>query len=477
MGIQIVPNGGRIKSAAVGLNVFNADGENLQERMRRLRKEPPRELLEAFFPSDRARLRQMMEGVGFYRPMLKTDQGMGGNFLPFYIDPSARTTDLSFRTIVKEEGLAIPELYLDHNAGAVRELQEAFRRMDFRETYRVLEPMLKQSREASKGRTPFFLIRPALLSSPVVFGTDITEKVTREVGTLLCRVQGLATEMANLIPQCDYLYFLADVFVTTDSEVVVERLHFPDVGFFMTELSLGDSIAQEVQKVVRGIQDQVFEKALGRIRSRVVYIITRDEVLERNEDVLEILEIQSISRKLSEAGIQVGVRGVSQAGEIPTGATCLLLNVAEYGSSLLERYSRRELTCYPSPYLQMASRELNGLRESTVPSQHTRNFLSLIGCNPTNDQTAEGVVSQIDTLLSRHEGIISDFLHVDVNGQESVPVHRKVHHSWKRVANRVDDPDHVVLKIREIPITTRNSMITSQTGPRVHVFRFTFTAE
>ena len=475
--MKIVPVGGRIKSAAVGLDVFSQGvGDNLQQRMRDLRKHPPRELLEAFFPSDRTRLRQMMEGIGFYRPVLKTDQGMGGNFLPFYIDPKLPVTNLSTRTIVREEGLAIPELYLNHDVSAVRELQEAFRKLNFREVDRILQPLLVHSREAEKGRTPFFLIRPAQLSSPIVFGVDIVEKVTKEVGKLLCQVKARAEEMAAHTPHQGHLYFLADVFITTDGEIAVERLHFPDVGFFMTELDLAGTIAEEVQGVVRDIRDHVFTRVLDRLDTRVVYIITRDEVLERSEDVLEILEIQSISRILRDRGFEIVVKSTNCVCDIPFGATCLLFNIPE-SAGLLERYDRRMLHCYPNPYLQLASREVTGLRESIVPAKHVRNFLGLTGCNPGSDQAAEGIVSQIDTLLTRHGGITSDYLHVEVDGRESIPVHRKIHHSWKRVANRVKDPSQAVLKIREIPLTSKNSMVTSQTGPRVHVFRFTFTAE
>ena len=106
----MVPVGGRIKSAGVGLDIFVSNGENFQTQMKKARENPPIEILNAFFPSDNSRMKQMMKGIGFYRPMLKTDQGMGGNFLPFYINEALDTTDLSQRQIVREEGLIIPEL-------------------------------------------------------------------------------------------------------------------------------------------------------------------------------------------------------------------------------------------------------------------------------------------------------------------------------------------------------------------------------
>ena len=483
--MKLVPVGGRIKSAAVGLNVFAQGSENFQVQMKKIREKPPVEILSAFFPSDRNRMKQMMQGIGFYRPMLKTDQGMGGNFLPFYIDPALESTDLSQRQIACEEGLIIPELYLEHDPGTLRELRQTFQAMDLRNTDRILAPLLSQSREAEKGRTPFFFIRPALLSSPVVFGNDIVQKVIEAVERLLDRVMDLAEEKANqsLNSNGRPLYFLADVFVNVDREVSVEKLHFPDVGFFMTELELKGSIASETQDVVRQIEDQVFKRVLELINSRVVYIVTRDEVLHKREDVLEILEIRSISRRLEEHGVKVEVRSMNQVVEIPTGATCLLMNL-DYNNGhgcLLERHGRGDLVCHPSPYLQLASRELTGLRETTIPSQFMGKFFNLIDCNPDSNQATESVVSKVDASLTRHGGITSELLHVDVNGKETVPVHRRIHHSWKQLVKKVNrhrgeaNLETVTVKIRELPITSRNSLLTSTTGPRVHVFRFTFT--
>src|SRR3989344_1550689 len=405
--MRLVPVGGRIKSASVGLNVFAPGDDNFQAQMKKTRDNPPMPILSAFFPSDRNRMKQMMQGIGFYRPMLKTDQGMGGNFLPFYVNPTLGMTDLSQRQIVQEEGLIIPELYLEHDPRVLQELRETFQRLDLRNTDRILGPLLTQSREAEKGRTPFFLIRPALTSSPVIFGRDITEKVTDKV----------------------------DAFITMDGEVTIEKLHFPDVGFFITELSLDNSIAREVQGVVNGILSDVFNHVQGLLSSPIVHIITRDEVLARQEDVLEIFEIQSISRRLENLGFGVKVVGASQAGEIPKGATCLILNLIDHGPVLLERFRRGEITCYPSPYLQLAARQLTGFRGGGVPSHFMDKFIGLIDCSPKEHEDAETVVSKVDARLSK-DGVVSELLHVEVNG-EIVPVHRRIHHSWKQLVKRV----------------------------------------
>ena len=108
--MKLVRVGGRVKSAAVGLDRLfaNSDSPGFEKYLSNLRENPPRELLEAFFPSNQGRLKQLMRGVGFYRPVLKTDQGMAGNFIPFYIDSKRKETDLSIRTIVKYELIALP---------------------------------------------------------------------------------------------------------------------------------------------------------------------------------------------------------------------------------------------------------------------------------------------------------------------------------------------------------------------------------
>ena len=70
--MKLVRVGGRVKSAAVGLDRLfaNSDSPGFEKYLSNLRENPPRELLEAFFPSNQGRLKQLMRGVGFYLPLL-----------------------------------------------------------------------------------------------------------------------------------------------------------------------------------------------------------------------------------------------------------------------------------------------------------------------------------------------------------------------------------------------------------------------
>lgn len=497
--IKIIPIGGRIKSAAVGLNHFiRINGDSLEDSLRNLRKNPSKELLSSFFPSDLNRLKQMMRGIGFYRPVLKTDQGMAGNFLPFYIDKNLQKTDFTVKSIAKEEGLIIPELYLEHDSEKLKLIQESFSNLDLIETHKIIEPLLKESREADKGRIPFFFVRPAILSSPIIFGNDVLGKVNTAVLSFLEEIELEARSVAEKnsfkFSESNILYFQADVFITKDFEVMVEKINFPDVGLFFTEIETEPgSIAEKIQGITLKIRPEIINRIVD-LGNKIVYFITRDEVLEKSEDVLELLELKSISKELEKRGLEVKIKSLKTIDTIPTGSTCLLMNLAyqnnnsDLSTSLLNRYNNGELLCYPNPFIQMVSKRKTGITEHEMSPEVMIKFFDLINYDPKNNTDNENVLKQIDEMLTE-EGITAKLLHINIDNCEIVSVHREVHHSWKQLSNRInkhkaefsgnlnnDSGFHpeITVSIRELPITHDNSLVDSNTGPRLCSFRFTF---
>src|SRR5437762_3295422 len=124
----ILPFGGRIKSASIGLDHLYADITEVDTTIKELRQDPPKEFCAAFFPRTGKDLKQALRGVGFFRPSLKTDQGMPGNFFPFSIDLNRQTSDLSRRVVAREEGLAIPEGWFRDRNGLTERVQTSFRK-------------------------------------------------------------------------------------------------------------------------------------------------------------------------------------------------------------------------------------------------------------------------------------------------------------------------------------------------------------
>jgi len=487
--MHILPIGGRIKSASVGLNHLYAPGVDVDQEITRLRRDPLPEMSMAFFPRTGHELKRVLKGIGFFRPTLKTDQGMAGNFLPFFIDPNLERTDLSVRRIAYEEGLAIPEPWMidringhwlnpprdyKENWERIDEVQRSFLNLNLEATYHMIEEM--EVRRAEKGRLPFFFIRPAMPDRPIVIGQDIVQKVEASVRTFL-EATGFSR---NLI------YCQPDVFLLTDGSVVVERINCPDVGMFFSRNNPkvgdvfsayvhvdGSAILPTVQKIVEETRDVVVERIIE-MMGKSITIVTRDEVRANDEDVLECGEIRAIGQGLMFRGARVRVVGVSQVASLEVGSRLLLLNLNwrrndRAMSALLWRRNKGEVECFPDPYLQMMCERASGLPEVEIAptNPHRASFLQLAASRPSSE------VRQRLLHLIEKKGITGDIIHA-VLASETIPIFRQSLHSWRHFAIRAARPENKDgnILLRSIPARPDNLLLTSTTGPRLHAFRF-----
>jgi len=482
--MSIVPIGGRIKAASIGLDhLYAANGVSVDQHIAELRRVPLDEFRTAFFPRTGRAFDQAIRGVGFYRPSLKTDQGMGGNFLPFTIDPDLEETDLSCRAIGCEEGFAIEEAWNTDSNGSAHEVRDAFRGFDLERTHAVLQRL--ETRRAEKGRLPFFFIRPAIPERPIVFGKDILGRVDLAVKHAIkmrigdAEVQELyrggSLRPANLI------YCQPDVFVLTDGTVAVEKINCPDVGFFLAAIDTeGSRILPQVRSIMEGMRAKVVERIIERMGKNIT-IVTRDEVLGQQEDVLELREIAVLLRALKKHGAKAGVIPVSGVGSVPNGTALLLLNLdyrSESTEYLLRRHSAGEVECFPNPYLQMECQRATELTETMLDLKDKlhQQFFDLARSQPSGESGTCDVLRLIDRALTR-SGNESDIIHA-VLETEVVPVFRKSLHSWRQFAARAARPENKggQIRFRSIPATPGNLMLTSSTGPRLHAFRFMWVA-
>lgn len=468
--LHVVPVGGRIKAAGMGMTHLFAhhDPVTLEKHLKRLREHPPIELLQAFFPSDHDRLRQLMRGIGFARPVLKTDQGMAGNFLPFLIDPSQESSTLVCRRIESEEFLAIPEPHADLPLETIREVQAHFIQGRLRETAECLASL--ERREANKGRLPFFLIRPAQTDAPIVLGRDIVEQVEQRVQTLVAQIaQGAGVADSGLI------WAQPDVFILKDGTVEIERLNCPDVGLFLRGFTHPFSrLLKVVQEIVERLSHHVRDALHRTIPESTVTVLTRDEVLENQEDLLEIGEVEALRRGCLSLGKTLCVRRVSDVDDITEDKPVLLLNL-DYSSKatdrLLARAQEGSLRCFPDPRFQRLCQMTTGLHETSLPEAYRRTFLELAGANPKNDMAHREVLGRLNEHLEA-AGHTTPILYVVVEG-ELIPVLRQNLHSWHQMKNRIERHRGCVpIRFRRVPATPESLLLTSSTGPRLHVFRF-----
>ena len=483
MKCNVIPVGGRIKSASVGLSHLYGprDVIELDRAIVELRRKPSEELSRAFFPLIGAELKMRLEGIGLYRPTLKTDQGMGGNFFPFTIDHREKS-DLSVRRVEYEEGLVFPEEWCSVPEETLREIQLRFLSIDLKGTYALLEPFLVR-RRAEKGRMPLFFARPAMPDRPVVFGVDIVRRVECAVNETMRvfeeKARFLEENARGNSSRPNVIYFQPDVFVLADGTVAVEKINCPDVGFFLADVKFnGSTILPRIQEIIRELRKIVCRAIVEHVGKKVV-LVTRDEVLDRKEDLLEIGEIESLRYGLESCGVSAETLPVSKAGTLRSGTAVVLLNLnyrAPEVTTLLDRHRRGELECFPNPYFQQVCQSSTGLPHQTVDCQYRERFLQLAGSAPLKPEGVVDVVKRLDQILTKC-GIENDILYVHL-AHEMVPIFRWSLHSWRQLAKRVRREENVKSEIRicGLPIKPENLLITSSTGPRVHVFRFMCTS-
>lgn len=480
--MHIIPMGGRVKSAGVGLDcLYGCSIPALNRRIASMRKDPPEALRNAFFPRMGRELRHMLDGIGLYRPMLKTDQGMPGNFLEFRIDPGLNVSTLSRTTILFEEGAIFAEEWGGLRNGALHHIRDAFRKLDLETTIGDIARLGR--REANKGRLPLFFVRPAQAEKPIVFGRDVVKNVEAAVATQLqiCIEEAMDRELRETgsVRSHNMLYVQPDVYIERHGAVTIEAIRCPDVGFFLTQLhdeADGSRILPGLVGLMKDMRTKVCQHIINRMGTAIT-ILTRDEVLNNHEDMLEIREIESLTEGLQALGAAINVASLGSVGTLAAGTSLLLLNLdyrAAGAQELRTRHARGDLICYPNPFVQEACQEMAGLSSFTIdPGNRLRKpFLDLARSTPSSDAGLNDVIRRLDDNLNRCQ-LHGDILHMKL-ASEVVPVFRTSMHSWRQFAMRAARPENDAKPIvmMSVPVKPERLLLTSSTGPRLHVFRF-----
>ncbi len=330
---------------------------------------------------------------------------------------------------------------------------------------------------------PFFFARPAATNRQIVFGTDIVQRVeeavTKTLATYSEQARKLEESTRGSSSQSNVIYFQPDVFVLADGTVAVEKINCPDVGFFLADIEFnGSTTLPRIQEIIRELRKIVCSAIVEHVGRKVI-LVARDEIFDRKEDLLEIGEVESLRYGLESCGATVEILPVSEVGILPSGSAVVLLNL-NYKSSevatLLDRHGRGELECFPNPYFQQVCQGSTGLPHQTVTGQYRERFLQLAGSAPLKPEGIVDVVNRLDQILIK-SGIKDDILYIHL-AQEMVPVFRWSLHSWRQFAKRIHREENIGghIRICGLPVEPNNLLITSPTGPRLHVFRFMCTS-
>lgn len=489
--LSIVPIGGRVKAASLGLDTLGTsqDPVEVTRHIQALRKQPTPELQKAYFPLVGDTLKHRLRDIGLYRPVLKTDQGMPGNFFSFHINMQQEEDSFDVAKALREEGIAIPEPHANLPRELVERVQRSFHRMQLGKVFGQLQ-QIPALREANKGRDAFFFIRAAETEEPLVLGANTIQAAQLEVQKVLQKISQGAQELEENFQKSQgvknksyagdkLLYCQPDVFVLKDG-IQVEKINCPDVGFFLTEVETGDhsGIFQEVRETVHRLMDPVVSLLAKRFPEGLT-LITRDEVLRDQEDVLEQQEIVALRNQLAKYHVPVHVIALSDLEHIPAHLPALLLNI-DYNhpsaTALLERHCRDEIDCYPNPFFQMASRQVSGLKTVELEGKYLEKLLFQLKALPESDAAIRDVHKRIQQCLQKCEGMGENLIHVDL-GNEVVPFHPSSLHSSRVVYSRIQRQKErgipvEKITLRELPARKDNLRIADENGARLHTFRF-----
>lgn len=513
--------GGRVKMAGGSIDIYYEAAEptlsqgsegalETHQNFMDLRDSPPPELSAAYFPSVGTELRQRLRGAGLYR-YLRMDQGPGGNFTAFTVGDKGnqRSYDLAepvphalLEESVRDQIAHIPELgglalnitttYASHNLGKTFGLMERF--ATIAENKGVVLPS-----SAVGSRSGFFLINPveagkAELSADTEPAVEQALQKARSFAQVARKYikSGMAFDDAVCIakdqPQepetesDDLVYFQPDCFVDTNGNVAVEKINFPDVGFFLAEIDKGENQPLlKVVEIVEKLQDQVGVSFGNNLKSSHVTLLAKDESLTSSTDLLEVNETRALTRILERTGFTVDVLGISDYALVRSDSSVLLLNPdtdSQAFARFTERVVREDIPTYPDPLLKAFEHEATTLDTFVLEGKYLDRFLTLVRPKKIDGDNATRLDEEINKVL-RLGGISedTDILYAFVPGQKTpVPLFRHSFHSFMQLYNAVernkrDQKDVSSVILRAVPFDRETAVFGDNKGKRLAAFR------
>jgi len=506
---------GRVKSAGVSfeplisaVRSFDAHTSaktamETTELFRTLRKNPPVEIRNRFFPDERAVVRGMTQSSpALLRPILKTDQGQGC-FLPFSFGGEDR---LDFKR-QQELPYFIPEAYFQsqfHERGkpvvvaeALNDLDRIFASGDYDEARLAYERLelacdangMHLKREADVGRDGLFFIRPAIANHPIRLPQHVAQAISEEVELharvftesmegyrrLIARKYDVTIDHEPFDPP---LYFQADFQVFPDGKVMLDQVQLPDVGLFLTNINARGNVAVEgVQRQMNPVKQAVIERIADEMsvrKKKILHLITRDDVLNHQEDVLEQLEMDELTVSFKPYGIQTVMETIQDARALSPDDVALILNIDRksraFQELLVDRITKPTATMFPDPLVIEGMNGFSGYETQRLAPEMITNIKSIIG---EPQSTPEGVYRQImafDHLLDK-AGITGYVFHVHIPGQATpVPCLRHDIRSFQIAFKDVRETDDVY--IRSVPIDSERAVLFDENHqPLYAVFR------
>ncbi len=509
---------GRIKAAGVPFDLFfdatkeyrdnpTVTGANsVRKYFQRLRHNPPDEVRDRFLPRNRGSKEMFRNGPMLTRPILKTDQG-AGQFTVF--DSGKENGTANEYHIQKEIGFVIPErsfyrqlaecgfppaimeqlavLGKTFESGDVHETQLAYEQLQM-----ICEPLgIQTTNDAKIGREAVFFIHPAQTKNPAIVSAETHQKVRqtiREISQVFPQMAGdaknrFASHHGLTISTDRFyepIYFQADIQLMPDNNTRLDQIQLPDVGLFLSALNPNGNMAlRNIQEKVKPIKDNVINALAKKFgpTDRPVHLITRPEVLAREEDTLEIMEIQVLTKELSRRGISAKTISLEQAMDLAPEDQALLLNInpkTEAFQRLLQQRLQDDRTAiYPDPFLLSAVKEMTQYDRRVLTGDQLQGLQAIVG-ELEPDSSPNKQYTQLRGLNDFLNGLDlpDDVFHIHIGSQPTpVACYRYDIRGFQIAASAIRDGDKA--EIRSVPINPEKAVLfNNQDRPVYCVFRY-----
>lgn len=521
-----ISRGGRVKAAGLTYAMFTDPAEAylnhpnvvnatmMTDSYTRLRKSPPDEVRDRFFPRDPSTHGMLKNGAALPRTSLTNHQGVG-QFLAHDKRGRIQRVGPLRVDIADKTGFAILEAHLEYQINRlhypfdmllkVREVKQLFASGNIPEAQLAYERLIlagaqrgiQVQRTANVGREGLFFIHPSIPKTPIEIDSITHDKMQLK-GERLIEIMaetahqkrkqfGYEQGLPPPTSKTDYppLYFQIDFLVNNDRGFAVSDVGLPDVGLFLTEVeSEGNSTVQDAKQTVTDrlvkVSLSIFNKAIEH-DSKTITFITRKPVIENCEDTLEIKEIKALRDSLEKTGIATRVISDDQAVDMTPNELGILMNVSTsspgFQNLLINRVADESVPIYPDPFLLLAQYELTELPQITMPRESIDLLKSVFTTTDRASNTEKSAVqlAAVERII-RRLGLpdACDIFHMYIPGQSTpIPFYQYDLRGLQIALNYAADASEVML--RGIPVNPDNAVLFDTNGKPVYTtFRYMF---